>query len=138
MLDIGFGEDVEYINYDGQIHIVARFVLHTQTSWCLVKDNSIILGNGDFYLPKDNFEIIENFNGNKFGNSRFDVKSQEINEYIKNTQIIINNINANGLGDVTIFMENDYRLEVFVDVAGREESWRFFRMDDNSKHFVVF
>ena len=33
---------------------------------------------------------------------------------------------------------NYTRLELFVDISGSEESWRFFRMDGGCEHFVVF
>jgi len=33
MLTLGFGEDVEYMKYNGQKMISAKYAIHVQTSW---------------------------------------------------------------------------------------------------------
>ena len=137
MLDIGFGNSMKYISSSNNEHVAACFAIHVQSSWRFVKDKKIVLAFNDFYIPKDNiaFDVFEE---KQFGNSQFDIRSDKINNIIKNLQIKVINIIANNLGDITIFFENGFSLEIFVDVSGMKESWRFFRMDDDLEHFVVF
>ena len=137
MLDIGFGENVKYVSLNDNERIVAYYVIHIQTSWRFIKDEKIILAFSDFYNPKDDISY-EVFQENQFGNSQFDSRSNEINELINSTEIKIVNIIANDFGDITIYFDNKFRLEVFVDVSGVEESWRLFKIGDDSEHFVVF
>ena len=136
MLDIGFGEDIEYISLIGEKRIVARFAIHVQSSWRIIKKDTIILASYDFYLPKNNFSN-EEFNQNSFGNSKFDVKSLELNKRINLNPISVIDISSNVFGDVTIFMEDDCRFEIFVDSSEIEEFWRFYEMDTEKEHFVV-
>jgi hypothetical protein len=137
MLDIGFGEDVEYTTIKGEKRTVSRLVLHVQSSWRIIKEDVIVLAFNDFFVPKDGVSYAV-FEENSFGNSQFDEESEKLNEVIKSNLIKVTKICADELGDITIFMDNKYRLEVFVDVSGIEESWRFFEMDSEKSHFVVF
>ena len=137
MLDIGFGDDVEHITLRGEKHEVSRFVMHVQTSWRLIKGQEIVLGSYDFYTPRNDLTIDE-FYDTEFGNSLFDETSKKMNDSIVDNPIQITGIEANDMGDAVIFMNNEHRLEIFVNASGDVESWRFFRMDDHSEHFVVF
>ena len=138
MLDIGFGEDVEFTGLlNKEKRIVSQFVLHVQSSWRIVKQEVIILAHKDFYNAKDEFAS-EQFQNDLLGNSQFDIRSQLLNNLLQKEPLFISQIIAKDIGDITIHFNSDYRLEVFIDVSGTEESWRFFRMDDDSRHLVIF
>ena len=138
MFDIGFGDDVEYKNPNkDSTTVVAKFVLHICASWRLISNNKVVLAQKDFYEPKDGISY-DKFVKEAFGNSQFDYRAEELNNKLNDVPITVTTITANDLGDLTLHMSNDYRLEIFVDISGKEESWRFFRMDNDSKHFVVF
>ena len=138
MLDMGFGDDVECISFiNGDKRIVSRFALHVQSSWRIIKQNSIVLAQKDFFEPKDELSY-EEFQKESFGNSQFDARSEIFNVSFRKEPLYISQIFANDFGDVTIHFGSNYHLEVFVDVSGNQESWRFFEPGSDLPHFIVF
>jgi hypothetical protein len=141
MLGVDFGDDVEYKEIvganRGEISIVSRFAIHIHSSWRLLKNGSICLGQSDFFN-----RIVGEFkryeDDKSMQNFTFPRVSKKLNKLFKNKVIKVIKIEANKFGDLKIYMENDYCLEVFVDATGCNESWRFFRSDDDSEHFIVF
>lgn len=137
MLDIGFGDDVEYMDLNGEMRMVARFVMHIQTPWRLAKNSELILGSYDFYVSKPGITT-EEFESEMFGNSMFDSIADELNSQVRLKPITIEQIYSNDMGDVTLLFDDDTQFEVFINSSIEMEFWRFFKMDDNSEHFVVF
>jgi hypothetical protein len=143
MLGVGFGDDVEYRHIvgpeRGKNSIVPRYSIHVHSSWRLLKEKCIVLGQSDLFnrmvgelkLYRDDVET-------EIKVGKFDDTSRELNELLKTKNIIVTKIEANDLGDVKIFLEDDYCLEIFIDAAGVEESWRFFETGEDGKHFIVF
>ena len=140
MLTLGFGEDVEYLKYNGQKMISAKYAIHVQTSWRISINDVISVGSLDFNIPNKETsydEFYKDINGG-FGKSLFDTKSHEINEYLIMTPTKVVGVCANDFGDLHVHMEHNISLDVFVDSAKQDEHWRFFIQNDGSKHFIVF
>ena len=130
MLDVGFGDDVEYISsVNPEKRMVSRFALHVHSSWRILKDGAICLGQSDFFNHMSGFKTCEENN---------DAIYDELNKTLKETMIKVTRIEATEIGDLKIHMEEDYCLELFVDVCGNRESWRFFEMNNENAHFVIF
>ncbi|MCL2046894.1 MAG: hypothetical protein FWG88_10985 [Oscillospiraceae bacterium] len=138
MLTMGFGEDKTHVRHDGTIRVVARYALHVQSSWRLLKDNSIVLGCDDFYIAQNGVTYEEFKVDGGFGKSIFDSNSTFLNEYIEHRHICVLKIEASDFGDLVISMDDNYRLEVMYNSSVLDESWRFFEVGSEKKHFVVF
>jgi len=138
MLCVDFGENTEYKNCDNQIEIKICFSLHVHSSWRLLKDGEICIGQSDlFNRDIGGFKVYE-YDDKLIANVEFANISKELNEIFETETIRVIKVEANELGDLKIYMENDYCLEIFVDAFEDAESWRFFRMDNDSKHIVIF
>ena len=141
MLDVGFGNDVEYISsINSEKRRVSCFALHVHSSWRLLKDGDICIGQNDFFNHMSGFRTCEENNDVLYIEKEvFSETSEELNKILKEKGIEVTRIEATELGDLKIYMEDDYCLELFVDAAGNNESWRFFsNMENDSVHFVVF
>jgi hypothetical protein len=115
-----------------------RYTLHVHSSWRLLKDGDICLGQSDLFNRElSGFKSCEQA-GEAVDNVEFARISKKLNETFANTTVRVVNVEATELGDLKIYMEDRYCLELFVDSAGDAESWRFFRNDDSSGHFVIF
>jgi len=141
MLDIGFGNDVEYISsINAKRHLVSCFALHAHSSWRLLKDGDIYIAQNDFFNKMSGFRTCEEHNDVLYIEKEvFSETSEELNKTLKEKDIKVAGIEATELGDLKVYMEDDYCLELFVDASGNNESWRFFsNMENDSAHFVVF
>ena len=140
MLGVDFGEDVEYTYATGpkrgEISVKPRYALHIHTSWRLLKDEDICLSQSAMFTNVNGFRWCED---TKEGMERllFAEVSKKLNEIFEAETIYVLKIEANEQGDLIICMENDYRLEVFVDSIGDTESWRFFETNGD-KSLVIF
>lgn len=142
MFGIGFGEDVEYKHIAGpkrgSISFLPKFALHIHSSWRLLKNNNICLGQSDLFNHMDgNFKLYID-DDESINDVAFTKVSGELNELLELETIRVTKVEANDLGDLKVYMEKGYCLELFVDSSENNESWRFFRNDDDSGHFVVF
>ena len=143
LICVDFGDDVESIVETGAergiTRITPRFAIHAHTSWRLLKDGEIVLCYSDlFSRGVADFKVIAEDQENKLSDAEFITISNEVNKALNSESIRVSKIEANEIGDLRVFMDSDYCLELFIDSRGDTESWRFFRMDDNSPHFVVF
>ena len=142
MIGIDFGDDVEYKHLvgakRGEISIIPKFSLHIHSSWRLLKDGNICLGQSDLFNRIDGeFKLYKNDSESMY-NIVYNNTSRKLNELFDAKSMKVINVEANELGDLKIYIENDYCLELFVDSIGNNESWRFFRNDEDFEHFVVF
>jgi len=142
MFGVDFGEDVEYKHMAGprrgKVSIFPKFALHIHSSWRLLKEGKIYLGQNDLFNHMDgNFKLyIDDEESNH--DVEFVRITEKLNELFELESVVVTRIEANELGDLRVYMEKDYRLELFVDSNENNESWRFFRNDDDSEYLVVF
>ena len=141
MLGIDFGNDVEYKHIvgskRGEISIVPKFSLHIHSSWRLLKHGDICLGQSDlFNRIEGEFKLYKNNEESRY-NVVYTEISKRLNEGFDNEPIRVIKAEANELGDLKLYMEDGYCVELFVDSIESNESWRFFRNDKDLEHFVV-
>ena len=138
MIGVDFGEDIEYKNSDNQIETKICFSLHIHSSWRLLKNGEICVGQSDLFNRDIGGFMTYECDDKSIANVEFTRISRKLNEIFKTEEIKVTEVEANELGDLKIYMENNYRLEIFVDAFEDAESWRFFRTDNDSKHIVIF
>ena len=110
-----------------------RYALHVHSPWRLLKESDVCLSQYAFCHQMNGFRRYEENDEDAFARL-----SSEINRGFKSEAVRVKKVEANELGDLKIYMENEYCLEIFVDSIGNTESWRFFDGDRESGHFVVF
>jgi len=129
MLGVDIGEDVEF-KYTvgakrGEVTTRSKYVLHIHAPWRLFKDCDICLSQSAMFTNMNGFRWCED-NEETIDSFPFARISRDINELFEIETINITKIEANEQGDLKLYMENDYCLEIFVDSIGDTESWRFF------------
>lgn len=145
---MGFGELVEknsaYFTKEGTAttrkKMVSKFALHMECSLRFTCGNDIIVAKSDMFLPSAITEKNPDFDWDNFdwdikGNNKFD---EIVNYYFSKEPLdfIVSSTEVSKFGDLKIIFENDFILEVFADVSGSEECWRFFEVG-SEKHVVV-
>lgn len=145
---IGFGELVEkdcwYLTEDKKAalkkQLVGKYALHIECGSRFICGDEIIIAKRDMFMP--NSEIYnqpdfdwDNFNWDVKGNNYFDELAKQ---YLSTDSygFIVNKITVNMFGDLKICFENKFVLELFADISGGEECWRFFEADSEG-HLVV-
>ena len=141
-LCVDFGDDVEYKYVTGpkaeEAYMASEFTIHVHSSWRLLKDDDICLSQDALFNHMNGFKWCDKWEG-ETETELFSEISGELNEIFNNNAVRVVKIEATKFGDLKVYMEKDYCLELFVDSIGDTESWRFLRKEDNkSKHFVVF
>ena len=146
MVGVDFGDDIEKVMNDeiqssseqAEINKSSKFSLHIHSSWRILKDSEICVGHSDlFNRDIGGFKIYE-YNDKSVANVEFTKISRGLNEIFETETIRVIQVEANELGDLKIYMEDNYCLEIFVDAFEDVESWRFFRNDKDSDHIVIF
>lgn len=144
-----FGEYVEHEFYQyskGKIIssekvLVPKLNLHADCFFRLSDGEQIILSRGDIFEPADKISQekdfdYSNFNwANSYGNNRFEeIVCKYFGEEI--FDFTVKDIFVSKLGDIKISFTNNYSLEVFPDISGDEECWRFFEIGSKD-HTIV-
>ena len=111
-----------------------QYCFNIQCNWRIVQDNIAVLTANDMYLP---CQIAgDNFDCDVLGNSKFDEKVLEINKMLFDKNIIA--VNAFEAGDISILLEDDIIIEIFVRDGEEGEMWRFFQHKSSNPHLVVY
>lgn len=139
MLCFNLGEDVQ----DKEGDTIAEYSFHIQTHWRFVRNQEILLGSRDIYLPQDasldngyyDFEVQSTQKELTATSSIFDVAMQDFQKHFKDA--IVQSIDINALGDLRIVFTNGICFETFTPSVRKEEFWRFLNAYDE-EHIVVF
>lgn len=138
------GKNSAYFTEDGKAAVrktlAGRYALHIESSSRLICGDEIIFAKRDMFLPNSQIESQENFDWNTFewdtkGCNLFDEKIKNLLED-KDSNFVVSKVRVNLFGDLKIHFENGFSLEVFNDISGFEECWRFFEINSDI-HFVV-
>lgn len=140
LLWVGFGDEVEYINYKGTARMVNTYALHVQSNWRLTSPSGILLGDSDLYYPSDTLseDEVENWVSLENFDSIFDQKADLFVKQFEETAIKVVAIDVDILGGLKIRFDNLYEFEVFPDSSTPREFWRFFDFISDEPHLVVF
>lgn len=148
MGDFGFGDYVEkeVRRFDDEKKIVTKIVsvpkysFHIDCHFRLSCGDEIVLSRGDIFQPANtllqNLDFEYNaFNWDVNGNNRFDEIAKE---YFSGdpSSFTIKKVKISRLGDVKLYFENSFILEVSPDISGKEECWRFFE-SGSDEHIIV-
>lgn len=148
MGDLGFGELIEKNTraFDENKKIVTKtvlipkYTLHIECGFRLVCGNEIIVARGDMYQPSNQMLanpdfLYDEFNWDVKGNNRFDEITRK---YFTdgNMEFNVKKIVVNKFGDLKIYFDNHFLLEVSSDISGNEECYRFFEQKSDY-HLVV-
>ena len=96
--------------------------LHIQSFFRVLHNGKIVISLDDIYKSGD-LETKE-FEWDVPGKSVFDESLNMHKKELQNSRIL--KIRKKQSGDFTIFFENGYVLEIFVDTVMKEEKYRFF------------
>lgn len=121
--------------------LVSEYALHIQCAFRLTCGDKIIAATSDIFQPTE--EALENpdfdwdnFNYDVKGGNQFDwVMENWIAPYY--AEFVVKEISVNKFGDLKISFQNDYVLELMVDVSLDAECWRFFSPGVEDSHLVV-
>ena len=118
------------------IQTMPIYSLHIHSAWRLLKNGAVYLGHSDFFARG-----VGSFKKYPDDETADDVEftrlSEDLNKVFKVDTMRVIMVEASETGDLKVHMENDYCLELFIDSSGDNESWRFFKTDDDFPHFVV-
>lgn len=133
-----FGEELNVLDRRGNHQVVGKYVLNVQCAWRLAGQEGIIAASRDIYTPAgDPFKESPNFDWSQPGSTRCDERIQNFFQEQHNVPLIVEEIEADNIGSVTIRMKHGFRLEVFPDTSLKDEYWRFFESETENPHFVV-
>ena len=118
-----------------------KYALHIECNSRLKCGEEIVLAKRDVFLPNTKINnnpafSWETFAWDIYGNNYFD---EQVNRYLGDGPylFIVKSISISRLGDMEIEFENGFVFEIFNNVSGNNESWRFFVVDDLSEHLVI-
>lgn len=128
---LGFGDLVKKVSFDGQEKLVARYALHLQTGWRIIRNESeIVIGFGDLFLdPPQSMPCSDKIE------NRFDARIEKL--LSESPFPVVSEIIADNLGGLIINFAPELRLEILPMDSEGSEQWRFFEMDSTGEHFVV-
>jgi hypothetical protein len=132
-----FGRQRRGLEHKDPTNRISGYALHVQCGWRFIGPEGIIVGSKDIYYPAgDPFKKPDDFNWDVAGANRFD---ERIKQFFKNNKTlrIVENIEADSTGGVRIYMQGNFRLEIFPDDSADSEHWRFLESGTRKPHFVV-
>ena len=119
--------------------IVSDFSPHVQCPWRIREDGRIIVGHGDLYYPAGDDpygEFAENPPG-RIGANQFDQRALKLMKDYEKSPLIVGAVKADGVGSVSITLNQDHFLDIFPSSSLSTEYWRVFRPSSEEDHFVV-
>lgn len=117
-----------------------KFYLHAQCFIRIYDHENLIICTQDMLRKSANLKKWQRFNWAKTGKTLFDDTVSENKKRICSSKII--HIEINERKDVTLDLENNVRIELFVQITTSDdplysEDYRFLCEDENIDHFVV-
>lgn len=145
---LGFGDLVDVPerilnnkNKSGIPEKPSRYALHIQTAFRFKCGNKIILGQADIFQPNARDFSNPDFDWSSYdydisGNNHFDELSPQFS-FGNDKGFVVKSVSVNNIGDLSITFQNNYKLEVFTDVFGPVECWRFFDFSADAGDIAV-
>lgn len=131
LVHLGFGELFEETNRRGEKREIAAYSFHIQCPFRIIRDNNIVLGYTDLFIPNKETDFMVYLN--KRNTNVFDSKVEWLESELKNESV--KDVCLTPLNDLVIETTN-FTIEILV-CDQTSESWRFFCIADNSPHIVV-
>jgi len=134
---IGFGEDTIYVNLKGQSIVKPEYAIHIQCYWEITEDGKVILSQDDFNKARAGVTV-QTFQSEQFGNSIYDEVAHNINANVKNNPVYVVTFEADITGGFQLMLSNNYVIKVYPDDPSEGESWRYFKINADDSHLVIF
>lgn len=133
---LSIGRTIEVNNLKGEKILKGTYAIHIQCPWRMVdtKNNIILFTSHDMYLPNKELNGNEHFDWDIQGENLYDKKVQEWKR--KYPEVVINHIQVNRLGDLSMQLSNCHTIELFMNTSTNNECWRFFECNTGKKHVV--
>jgi hypothetical protein len=126
---------------DGRSYEVGTYALHVQCAWHLADAQHILVASRDRYYPRgdpdDESLDQDTFRWDQPGANRCDERLEQFFKKYETTPVIVQTIQADNLGGMTIKLSQNHTLVVFPDDSLDGEYWRFFQTEKDLPHFVV-
>lgn len=137
MLWLGFGKEIECINFRGNAVKKSSIALHVQSPWRVINkiQGKMLFAQSDFYSSNGSIKEMNDFDWNIQGTSLFDKKSEEW--FSEVSQICVSDFKLNKWGDLLLLFSNGDALEVLVTSSDETECWRLLELDSEKNHLVV-
>ena len=132
MLDIGFGDEkiIQTINGEKYSNTLN---LHVLTGFRLIRKNKIIFSSKEMFDPSNG--DYSSFQWDKPGSSVLDVQMKDFITNYPNLKVLRTVLSS--FGDLRIYFEKDFCLEVFI-LSTESENWRLFDDNPNTSHLVMY
>jgi len=123
---------------DGTVKIVSDYALHVQCAWRIRNQNTLIMASNDRFYPSgdDPYKDLSEFDWDQQGANQLDQRVSKFLEEQGNLPLIVDSVNVEECGDITISLNKIYLLEMFINNSITNEHWRFFRPYSTDEHFV--
>ena len=123
-------------NHRGETREVGEYALHLQCAWRIRGPQGIVVGSGDLYYPKGDFdEVPADFDWQK--ENRRDERLTALLTTGAEKPLLVEGVSADEAGGFILDMSGGFRLEVFPADSSPDEYWRLFRPGELGSHFVV-
>lgn len=135
LLWIGLGKQITVLDWKKREVQKNEMALHVEGMWRFIGKEGILFASEDMYIPKSSMEYSEDFEWEITGSNLFDEKSEQwIN---KEGAVYIVNYKLNELNDLTIYLSNKERIEIYANASDDSEFWRIFKCGVDEKHLVA-
>lgn len=118
----------------------SEYALHLQTAFRIRTDEKILIANLDMFEPTETLENSPSFDWDTFdwdvqGFNRYD---EWVKQFKKENgeQLTVQKVTVSNFGDLSIELNQNVVIEVFLNTSA-EECWRFFERNSKNDHLVV-
>jgi len=133
MLWMGFGKEIDTVDYKGNPTKKSEYALHLQCSWRIKNaQNQIIVGFFDMFEPRSHIEWSEDFDWDIQGNNLYDEK---VKKWLGNCDRYVVDYKIDSNLDLTLMFNTKERLEVFINQTSKSECWRL--LEYKGEHVVA-
>jgi hypothetical protein len=128
----------EILLRDGKTKIVSEYALHVQCPWRIRYQSKLIVASDDRFYPAgdDPHKDLPDFDWDQQGANQLD---QGVSRFLAEhgaSPLVVEAVNAKEHGDITISLNSEYFLEIFINNSIADEHWRFFKPYSKEEHFV--
>lgn len=114
-----------------------KYALHIQSAWNITENSIVVLGDNDFYYPKNEQEDDNDFDWSVIGSALFDRKAEQLNYRLNSIDVKVKKVNLSLQNELIIDLDNNYRISTFTNTSNNSELWRAF-VKGKSHHLVAY
>jgi hypothetical protein len=131
-----FGDEVPWVDYRGEHTVRPELSLHLQCRWRLLNGVSVMVQEGDLYVPGARAGA-RFAAGGEIGTSRFDDRVEAIMQLIAADAPVVEHVRIGDEFDLQLMLSSGTSLEVFPVGRPGWEDWRFLSSGEGWPHYVV-